>query len=363
MADNTYEYHAVPTTYHARRRFFTSLLTALMLGFPFMRIRGESALRFDVPTLKLYFFGSVIWIGEEYYFLLVFLLFFLGVTLFTVLYGRIWCGWACPQTVLSGVARSVEKIATWFIHHRVLRILVSQLILILVSSLVSANLICYFVSPYTVFHDVITLSMGPWTFWSWIVLTTLIYVNLAFVRQKFCASACPYDRFQSFFIDAQHIQGTARDATQTKMRRRVLGLSASFGLLAVLFAYQVYVRMPLDFRVMRDEEQPYHQVGVQGQMMNAYSLIVENRGLESASFRLSVSGVKDAELVFAQNPFLLHGNSFVKLKVYVLVQRKNLVERVTRLHFILENTESKEIRVDQEAPFVYSDRSDKGVDI
>jgi hypothetical protein len=131
----------------------------------------------------------------------------------------------------------------------------------------------------------------------------------------------------------------------------------------MLFAYEVFVRMPMDFWVMRDDSQEYHQVGVKGAMMNTYSMVVENRSLQPASYRLSVSGVKDAELVLVQNPFVLPGNSLVRLKVYVIAQRKNLIERVTRLHFILENTESSEMRIIQEAPFVYPERSEKGVEI
>ncbi len=119
----------------------------------------------------------------------------------------------------------------------------------------------------------------------------------------------------------------------------------------------------MDFWVMRDEVQGYHQVGVKGTLINAYSVVVENRGLDPATYRLSVSGVKDAELVLAQNPFLLPGNSLVRLKVYVIAQRRNLVERVTRLHFLLENTESREMRVVQEAPFVFPERTEKGVEI
>jgi hypothetical protein len=90
---------------------------------------------------------------------------------------------------------------------------------------------------------------------------------------------------------------------------------------------------------------------------------VENRSLHPAGYRLTISGIKDAELVISQNPFLLPPDSSMRIKVYVLVRRKNLVERVTQLHFILENTDSKEIRVVQEAPFVYPDHSDKGVEI
>ncbi len=381
-----------PATYHARRRAFALLQAVLMLGLPFVRISGESALRFDVPSLKLYFFGSVIWISEAYFFLFVFLLFFLGITLVTVIYGRTWCGWMCPQTVLADVARSIEKAAARFIRHRVLRLLASRFFLPALSALVSANLIWFFVSPYEVFHAAVTGTLGPWTFWSWVVLSALIYLNLAFVRQKFCASVCPIARFKTALFDDRTLlidfdrtqqaacpgremagqgetslpwydQGRAPEALPKGMRRRVIWLSAFFALTAVLFVHQVFVRMPMDLWVRRDDAQEYHQVGVQGALMNAYSVVVENRGLKPASYRLSVSGVKDAELVLVQNPFVLPGNSLVTLKVYVIAQRKNLIERVTRLHFILENTESTEMRIVQEAPFVYPERSEKGVEI
>jgi hypothetical protein len=121
--------------------------------------------------------------------------------------------------------------------------------------------------------------------------------------------------------------------------------------------------MPVDFWVLRDESQPYHQVGMKGGMMNAYSLTVENRSLSSAGYHLSISGIKDAQLVVSQNPLLIPPDSAVRIKVYVFAQRKNLVERVTRLRFTIENTSSPELRMVQEAPFVYPEHSDKGVEI
>lgn len=414
-----------PLTYHDCRRLIAWLLAVLIFGLPFVRISGESALRFDVPSLKLYFFGSVLWISESYFFLLIFLLIFLGIMLFTVLYGRIWCGWACPQTVLSDFARYIERIATWFKMHRILQTLFSHFILVLISALVAASILWYFVSPYDVFTDMVKRSLGPWTFWSWVFFSTLIYINFAFVRQKFCVSICPYARLQSAFYDEQtltiafdqtrqkeclgceactsncptkidirkglqvecincaecidsctrqmarhgkkplidYMKGTAQHAVQKGMRPRVFGLSAAFAMIGVMFAYQVFVRMPVAFWVMRDEAQAYHQVGVQGAMLNAYSLAVENRSLQSASYRLSISGIKDAELILSKNPIIIPGNSFIKIKVYVFAQRKNLVVRITRLKFLLENTASQDIRVVQEAPFIFPERSDKGVEI
>ena len=102
--------------------------------------------------------------------------------------------------------------------------------------------------------------------------------------------------------------------------------------------YQIHIRMPVDFWMFRDEAQPYHQVGMKGGMLNAYSMTVENRSLDPAGYRLSISGIKDAELVVSQNPFPLPPDSSLRIKVYVFAQRKNLVERVTRLRFTLENT-------------------------
>jgi hypothetical protein len=90
---------------------------------------------------------------------------------------------------------------------------------------------------------------------------------------------------------------------------------------------------------------------------------VENRSLDSANYRLSISGVKDAELVISENPFLIPPNSSLRIKVYVFAQRKNLVDRVTRLRFTLKNISSPEIQLVQEAPFVYPERSDKGIEI
>jgi len=66
------------------------LQASLFAGLPFIGVNNESALRFDVPSLKLYFFGSVLWISEAYLILLVLLLCIIGLMVFTILLGRTW---------------------------------------------------------------------------------------------------------------------------------------------------------------------------------------------------------------------------------------------------------------------------------
>ena len=412
-------------TFRAWRRVAAWTQAVLMVGLPFVRVQGESALRFDVPTLKLYFFGSVVWISEAYFFLLVFLLIAIGIMLFTVLSGRIWCGWMCPQTVLSDLSRSIERMSAWFGGHRLLGAAISHALLAVFAAIVAVNLIAYFVSPYDLMADFLSRSIGPWTFWSWIFFSLLLYLNLAFVRQRFCASVCPYARFQSAFFDQRSLtiafdasrsdecmgceacvrtcpagidirdglqiecincaecidscssqrerygkeslvdyrRGTGDEDAQAGFRPRILLLSILFSAIAVMFLYQIYIRVPVDFWVFRDEEQSYHQMGISNSLLNAYSLLIENRSLSPGIYELSIAGIKDAELVISQNPFLIPPNRSARLRVYVFTKRQNLSERTTRLRFTLTNAVSREIRIGQEAPFVYPERSDKGVEI
>ncbi len=412
-------------TFRARRWIVAWVQAAALIGLPFLRIGGESALRFDVPSLRLFFFGSVIWIGEAYFFLLVLLLFSVGIMLFTVLYGRIWCGWMCPQTVLSDFVRLIQRISTWFTGSAARSVIFSHIFILLFSVIVSASLIGYFVSPYEMIRGIAAFSLGPWTLGSWMFFTLLIYLNLAFVRQRFCTAVCPYARLQSAFFDRKTLtiafdkgrmdecggcEACVRacpagidirkglqvecincaeciDACAVQMRKplkrpligyffgsdvedirkgarpRVIGLSAAFATIAMLFAFQVYVRVPVDFVIIRDEGRPYHQTGVRSDLMNTYSMFIENRSLEPAEYLLSVSGVKDAELIIANNPFVLPPNSLGKFRVYVLAKRRNLRDRTTSLRFTLENTGTSEIKITREAPFIYPERTDQGVEI
>ncbi|MDA8424132.1 MAG: 4Fe-4S binding protein [Nitrospiraceae bacterium] len=411
--------------FRTRRTIVAWLQAALLLGLPFIRVHGESALRFDVPSLKLYFFGSVLWISEAYFSLLVFLFFFIGIMLFTVLYGRFWCGWACPQTVLSDFSTALERLASRFKTPKLVRLGLSQALLAFLSIIVAASLIWYFVSPYDMLADITSKTLGPWTFGSWLFFSVLIYLDLAFIRRKFCTTVCPYARFQSAFFDDKtltiafdraraeecqdcwacvrscpagidireglqvecincaecidacgrqfegktntpligYFRGASGSSVQTGARVRVVGLSIALAFIAVLFAHQIYVRVPMDFWVFRDEPQSFRKTDDAGSIMNAYSMTVENRSLNPGIFQLSISGVKDAELVVFSNPFLLPPDTSIKMKAYVFVKRKNLTYRATQLRFILENVESREIRIEQEAPFIYQEQTEQGREI
>ena len=174
------------------RRAIEILQAVTLTGLPFLVIKGQSALRFDIPTLKLYVFGSVIWIREFYLILGVVLFFLLFIAFVTVIFGRIWCGWFCPQTVLLDLSKSIAKL-----FGRKNQKIIHSLLLILLSALVSITMIWYFVPPAETLK---TLFISSTITSFFLVLWIAIYLELAFLGRKFCTSICPYAMLQNAYF-------------------------------------------------------------------------------------------------------------------------------------------------------------------
>ncbi len=171
----------------------------LFLALPFLRVGGESALRFDVPSLRLHAFGAVLAM-DEFFVLLpatIFLAFlFLAVT---VAFGRVWCGWSCPQTVLADLTRLVQPAAGK--RRRPLRRAAGFALTALVSVVFGAATVWYFVPPLEFLGDLAAGRLGPVAGGSWAVLSAVLYLDLAFLRAGFCATACPYAKLQGVLYD------------------------------------------------------------------------------------------------------------------------------------------------------------------
>ena len=86
------------------RRSFQWFMSLLILLLPWGRIDSASVLRIDIPSLSLHLFGTTLRIEELYLLLFFSLALVLLFLLITLVFGRVWCGWACPQTTLSDLA-------------------------------------------------------------------------------------------------------------------------------------------------------------------------------------------------------------------------------------------------------------------
>jgi cytochrome c oxidase accessory protein FixG len=190
------------------RRAAFAAQAALVLGLPFVRVGGESALRFDVPSLTLHAFGAALQIDE----LFLVLLFLLAATaafgLATVLLGRVWCGWACPQAVLAEATEPVVprrarppkgRAPLGAVAARGVKLCA----LAAVSTIVAANLLWYFVPPQEFLRRAADGALGPVLGGSWAALAAILFLDLALLRHRFCATVCPYAKLQGALFDRQ----------------------------------------------------------------------------------------------------------------------------------------------------------------
>jgi cytochrome c oxidase accessory protein FixG len=182
------------------RRWAGVAQAVLFVGLPFVRIRGESALRFDVPTLRLHLLGATLWMDEFFVLLLGILASSFVFLLVTFLWGRVWCGWSCPQTVLGDLTASLasERIRK---RKRPARLALAWLAVAGVSVLFSAATLWYFVTPAEFLSGLLSLDLEPVLGWSWAVLGAILFLDLGFVRGRFCATTCPYAKLQGVLFD------------------------------------------------------------------------------------------------------------------------------------------------------------------
>jgi cytochrome c oxidase accessory protein FixG len=184
--------------YHRSRRAVGTALLSIAFLLPFLRVNRESAFRFDIPSLRLHFFGTAIWM-ENFFLILVAVLGLTFLALFlTILLGRIWCGWICPQTVLADRTGFMEAARVNGAASRIAAYGAGAA----VSALIAASLVGYFVSPY----DAVALlrsggSPASITVVSWAVVSVIIFLDLIALRRRFCATICPYAKMQGVLFD------------------------------------------------------------------------------------------------------------------------------------------------------------------
>jgi cytochrome c oxidase accessory protein FixG len=184
-----------------------AVLVAILLLVPWIRIGGEPLILLDIPARKFHVFGLVIFPQELYFLWLLVIGLALALFFFTALAGRLWCGWACPQTVFTdlfaAIARRLQRwkgtrppprVALW-------RKIATHVVWLAISAIVGFHLIGYFVSPYTLIADLRAGILHPTALLFHVAAGLAAYLDFAFVKQTFCKALCPYARFQGVLFD------------------------------------------------------------------------------------------------------------------------------------------------------------------
>ncbi len=205
--------------FHTARRFAFALLIANWIALPWIKLGGHPAVFIDIDRRSFYLFGATFNAQDAWMLFFVVTGVGFGIVYVTTLLGRVWCGWACPQTVfLEGVYRPIERwiegprekrlhrnAGPWTLD-KALRKGAKQGIFLGLSFLVAHILLAYFVSLPKAF-DMVRHTPGahPEAFLWAIGLTLVLYVNFAWFREQFCVVLCPYGRLQSVLTDPQSL--------------------------------------------------------------------------------------------------------------------------------------------------------------
>lgn len=201
--------------FQRRKNVIYAVLVLIYLALPFIQIGGHPAVQIDIAGRNAHLFGES-FTNKDFY-LVFFLLTGLGFALFvvTALWGRIWCGYACPQTVfLEGVFRRLER---WiegprerrirrnlepFTFDRAWRKALKHAIFLSASILIAHAFLAYFIPVEKLLAALREGPGGHMTAFVWTtVMTGILYFDFAWFREQTCLIICPYGRTQSALID------------------------------------------------------------------------------------------------------------------------------------------------------------------
>ncbi len=194
------EYH-----YHRTRKIIHVICVAIFFTLPL-----SSLMRFDIPRQRFYFFGYELWISEFaiVFFSLMFLMFV--VAAMAMLYGRMYCGYLCPQMIFSEASLTLERELQRFVNKRLgwdvkKRTLLAKSLFFLISGAASVVLafvfISYFVEPRDLVHRLMKFDIQTTGGFAGAVTTILVLLDFLFLRQRFCTTVCPYGYLQGMLGD------------------------------------------------------------------------------------------------------------------------------------------------------------------
>jgi cytochrome c oxidase accessory protein FixG len=198
----------------------SALLTTIML-VPFLSITGNPALRMDIVQRTFFLAGVAIRIDQFYLVLLSTLVVGAWFLLLTVILGRVWCGWICPQTVVNDLQEMVVDFLRPMLPQR-MEMIGSHVAAGLISVVLSINLLCWFMSPAQTIQSLLDFPAHPALAVVFLLSTLAMYLNLLLVQRSFCHSYCPYGRFQAALLD----EGTLNLAFLEETRHNCINCKA-----------------------------------------------------------------------------------------------------------------------------------------
>jgi len=200
--------------HHRWRIVITVLLLSLFFSGPFIKVNGHPLLLLNFLERRFILFGQVFWPQDFFLLAITLITFFVFIISFTVAFGRVWCGWACPQTLfmemvfrkieywIEGDANNQRRLkATPMTFNKAARNIFKHFLFLVISILIAHTVMAYLIGVGEVKQ---IISQSPAThlggFIGLTAFTLLFYGVFAHFREQACIVVCPYGRLQGVLL-------------------------------------------------------------------------------------------------------------------------------------------------------------------
>lgn len=202
-------------SFYTKRKIVSYVLLILLFGAPHVYINGQQSLLFNILDRKFVILGKVFWPQDFYLFAIAMIIGVVFIILFTIIYGRVFCGWVCPQTIfMEMVFRRIEYwIEGDWTHQKKLndgpwnfekirKKVFKHIIFWLISFLIANTFLAYIIGSEELWNiqtSPIDEHLGG--FIAIILFTFVFYFVFTLLREQVCTTICPYGRLQSVLLD------------------------------------------------------------------------------------------------------------------------------------------------------------------
>lgn len=191
----------------------------VFFSLPFIQVNGRPLFLFDVTEARFILFGAIFWPQDFFIFGLAMLGFILFIVLFTMAFGRLFCGWICPQTIfmemlfrkieywIEGDAPAQKMLdkAPWHAE-KIRKKTLKHALFFLLSVLIANTFLAYIIGVQelqSIVTDPLSRHMGG--FMAMLIFSGVFYAVFAFFREQVCTVVCPYGRLQSVLLDKDSV--------------------------------------------------------------------------------------------------------------------------------------------------------------